>query len=105
MIVHNFSDSNNPTVLVKSEVVESEIPETKISESKSQEDEEITTVPTEKVLETKLKVNEIEVVDSNEEDDETCIQTELPEKKRNQLLNSWYDSCISTNTDEDVYKT
>ena len=50
-------------------------------------------------------MNEIEVVDSNEEDDKTCIQTELPKEKRSQLLNSWFDSCISTSTDEDVYKT
>ena len=59
------------------------------------------------IQEINLETNKLEVIDSNVEDDETCMQDrqQLPEERRTQLLNNWYDSCISNDTDEDVYKT
>ena len=50
-IVHDFSDSNIPTTLVKSEVIESEEPVTEMFEPEPQEDEEIMVIQSETVQE------------------------------------------------------
>ena len=92
-LIYEFSDSNIPTILVKSEIIESEEPITKISEPKPQEIEEITIDHSEIVHEINLEANELEVIDSDVEKVETCVQNQqkLTEEKRTQLLNSWYD--------------
>ena len=101
-LIYEFSDSNIPTILVKSEIIESEEPITKISEPKPQEIEEITMDHSEIVHEINLEANELEVIDSDVEKVETCVQNQqkLTEEKRTQLLNSWYDQSIEA----DVYK-
>ena len=101
-MIYEFSDSNIPTILVKSEIIESEEPITKISEPKPQEIEEITIDHSEIVHEINIEANELEVLDSDVEKVELCVQNQqkLTEEKRTQLLNSWYDQSIEA----DVYK-
>ena len=101
-MIYEFSDSNIPTILVKSEIIESEEPITKISEPKPQEIEEITIDHSEIVHELNIEANELEVLDSDVEKVELCVQNQqkLTEEKRTQLLNSWYDQSIEA----DVYK-